>query len=402
MATENPIPAHRPAKVLHVARTLDPAYGGPVHWIEGVCHTLQAQGHSSETLTADDPQAAFVQNAPFPAHAVGAGRGNYGHHPGIATWIAQNHHRYHAVVLHAVWQHPALAAAQVLAKTQTPYFVMPHGMYDEYFHQKPSLTGLRKKVYWNLLFKSHAQKATGFIWTNQLEQNEAFPLYRLPEAKNHVIAFGPEAPPIVQNPRQILQETLPQIQGRPFLLFLGRVDPIKNLEALLQAHAQAPYPGPRPLLAIGGPAKPDYQAQLEALAAQCKITQDVAFLGLIKEPAKSAALAAAQAVCLVSHLESFGLSAVEALAQGTPVVVSDKVKMRPAVTVTGAGEITTTDPASIAPALARWATYPDQDRPALAQSTREYVLQKLSIQASAADLLKLIQSLPPKNLSHFQ
>jgi glycosyltransferase involved in cell wall biosynthesis len=99
-----------------------------------------------------------------------------------------------------------------------------------------------------------------------------------------------------------------------FLLFVGSLDPRKNLPRLLEAHARArrDHPG-TPDLVLAGPA-----GREERLAA----TPGVHLTGWLADEDLRALVAAARALVLPSLDEGFGLPVLEAFATGRPAVVS--------------------------------------------------------------------------------
>lgn len=108
----------------------------------------------------------------------------------------------------------------------------------------------------------------------------------------------------------------------PLALFVGRISPIKNLEMLLRAFAQARIPGAR--LALVGPMlEPDYAAHLRAVCSELALGDAVVFTGPLYGADKLAALAAADLFVLPSLFESFGNAAAEAVAAGLPVLLTD-------------------------------------------------------------------------------
>jgi rhamnosyl/mannosyltransferase len=101
----------------------------------------------------------------------------------------------------------------------------------------------------------------------------------------------------------------------PVVLFVGRLRYYKGLEYLLRA-----APDIRAKVLIGGTG-PDL-ARLQGIVRECGAEGRVAFLGDLPEEELVAHLHAADVFCMPSHLrsEAFGLSMVEALACGVPVV----------------------------------------------------------------------------------
>jgi glycosyltransferase involved in cell wall biosynthesis len=95
--------------------------------------------------------------------------------------------------------------------------------------------------------------------------------------------------------------------GRPYVLFVGTLEPFKNLPTLLAAHARA-FPQAETALVIAGNGPPS--------------DERVVALGVV-EPAELARwYRGARAVAVPSLYECFGLPLLEAMSCGTPVIAS--------------------------------------------------------------------------------
>jgi glycosyltransferase involved in cell wall biosynthesis len=106
---------------------------------------------------------------------------------------------------------------------------------------------------------------------------------------------------------------------RPYLLFVGTLEPRKNLDLLLRAFATACADDPDgPLLALAGPAGWGPELTLPPLAAD-----RIVRLGYLEEPDLRSVVAGARALVFPSRYEGFGLPPLEAFAAGVPVVASD-------------------------------------------------------------------------------
>ena len=113
----------------------------------------------------------------------------------------------------------------------------------------------------------------------------------------------------------------PEKTGPARILVLGRVHPVKNLELALSSLAALRKDRPEVTLQIAGPATDrDYLAKLQALADSLGLKDAVQWLGLVGPDEKARLLSQATVLWLCSHMESFGVVVVEALASGTPVV----------------------------------------------------------------------------------
>jgi rhamnosyl/mannosyltransferase len=108
--------------------------------------------------------------------------------------------------------------------------------------------------------------------------------------------------------------------GRLLVVFTGRLRYYKGVEYLLEAMALLPE---EVCLGIGGDG-PD-GARLREIAGRLGLGTRVRFLGTLTDEEQRRLLRAADIYCMPSHLrsEAFGLSQVEAMAMGLPVVGTD-------------------------------------------------------------------------------
>ena len=106
------------------------------------------------------------------------------------------------------------------------------------------------------------------------------------------------------------------------VLFVGRISPIKNLEALVRAFALVAASSGARLVLVGPELEPDYAARLRALIGELQLGARVVWAGELYERDKLSALAAAAVFVLPSTYESYGNAAAEAVAAGTPVLLT--------------------------------------------------------------------------------
>ena len=122
-----------------------------------------------------------------------------------------------------------------------------------------------------------------------------------------------------------------QSQSREFLgygeekniLFVGRLEPLKGLDVLFRAVAALEDLDNITLNVVGGDENSEEKARLQTLASRMKLTQNVRFIGSVRQDELPLHYNAADVCVLPSHYESFGLAALEAAACGRPVVASE-------------------------------------------------------------------------------
>jgi len=138
-----------------------------------------------------------------------------------------------------------------------------------------------------------------------------------------------------------------ELAGRPFVLFVGTLQPRKNLRRLLQAMALPAMSG-LDLVIAGG--RGWGGEDLEAAARDLGLGARARFLGYVSDETKAALLQGARALAMPSLHEGFGFPVLEAQMAGTPVVASNTSSL-PETAGDGAILVDPLDPAAIAAGL---------------------------------------------------
>ena len=113
--------------------------------------------------------------------------------------------------------------------------------------------------------------------------------------------------------------------GRPVMLYLGRITPLKGLHMLVRTLARMRSQLDHWLLVIAGPDEFNHTATLVDLIEQEKMEHWVRFVGPLYGQQKRDAFAAASFFVLPSYGEAFSLVVIEALGAGVPVLTTKRV-----------------------------------------------------------------------------
>jgi len=138
--------------------------------------------------------------------------------------------------------------------------------------------------------------------------------------------YFPNAKSIVEVPNYIDLPKRQIVDKKDQILFLGRINPIKNIDVLIEAYAQLPDKTQEKYkLVIAGEAKLDYERNylihLRQLIDRLNLT-NIEIVGGVYKVDKEKLLAESYCTVLPSKSENFGNVVLESLAQGTPVIVS--------------------------------------------------------------------------------
>ncbi len=107
------------------------------------------------------------------------------------------------------------------------------------------------------------------------------------------------------------------------ILYVGRIEPLKGIDILLRAVPLLECANDLRVIVVGGNPSGDTEMErLKTISEELGIRNSVTFTGPLPQAQLPAYYSAADIFALPSHTESFGLAALEAMACGTPVVVS--------------------------------------------------------------------------------
>lgn len=380
-------------RILRSIHSVNPALGGPIESVQQSSAVLAERGHEVDIVSLDAPNDSWVRDSPVRVHALGPGFGHYGYTPRFSSWIKEQHKKYDAVIVQGIWQYNSFGVWRALQGTQTPYFVFPHGMLDPWFKRAYPLKHLKKLLYWSLAECRILRDAAAVLFTSEEERRlarESFPFYRCGEV---VVNYGTAGPKTdLAGAEEEFFRAFPRLNGKQFLLFLGRLHEKKGCELLLEAFVAVRGSGridDSLDLVVAGPGMDQaYQNHLISMAGG---SQSVTFTGMLTGNQKWGALSAAEALVLPSHQENFGIAVVEALACGTPVLISNKVNISREISSDQAGYVENDDLAGTARLIERWVDTSLERRTALRKNARDSFLRRFEINRATDSLLEVLE-----------
>jgi glycosyltransferase involved in cell wall biosynthesis len=236
--------------------------------------------------------------------------------------------------------HPLLMPSRTAAQVVT--------VHDIHFLTHPERTSREVRRDYPPLARLHAQRADRIIVSSKFAAAQIRTAF---DVNNGKIAVCPAGVPAWAS----------DIEGGDpdgYLLFLGTLDARKNISGLLDAYGALLTRAPgAPRLLLAGAATDQSAPSLDRLSRP-PLAGRVEYLGFVDEQRRASLFRGARLLALPSFEEGFGLTALEAMAAGVPVVASARGSL-PEV-VGDAGLLVDPDDAdSIAAALARIAGDPE-------------------------------------------
>ena len=388
--------AERPrrTKVLQVIHSTNPESGGPIEALLRTSEVLMRGGHEVEVVSLESEENATTRGFTFPLVALGPGITRYGYNPKLASWIRQNADRFDAVLLHGLWNYSSFGAWRGLRKQSVPYFIYSHGMMDPWFRRQYPLKHLAKIVYWWLIEGRVLRDATGVLFTCEEERVSSRGVFRGHKYRECVLRLGTEDPDgNGEEETTAFLSAFPALRKKRFLLFLSRIHPKKGCDILLQAFAEVAVPTyPDIDLVMAGPDQVGWAQDLKSLASKLGIEDRVHWPGMLKGRVKWGAFRSAEAMILPSHQENFGFVVAEAMACSTPVLISNKVNIWREVDSSQGGLVEPDTLEGTQNLIRRFLALSCEERALMRRAARLGFLRHFNIEATAADLLQLIQA----------
>lgn len=221
-------------------------------------------------------------------------------------------------------------------------------VHDLGYRHFPSAHPLRQRLYLDLSTWFSARYAAAIAADSRACAADLTGFYGIAPEKITVVYPGPiPSAALVPGRAEAILGDL-GLAERAFVLFVGTLQPRKNLRRLLQAMALPDMAGLDVVVAGGrGWGGED----LEAVAREAGLGPRAHFLGYVSDETKAALLQGARALAMPSLHEGFGFPVLEAQMAGTPVVASNTSSL-PEAAGDGAILVDPLDPAAIAAGLA--------------------------------------------------
>lgn len=382
-------------KILHIIGSISPAAGGPTEAIRMIIR-YRPPGYEAEVVTLDSPDAPFLNDFPFPIHAMG-GRRKHWYSPKLIPWLIANRDRFDGVLVHGLWEFTGLAALLAIYGHR-PYMVFAHGMLDPYFKRRYPLKHIKKWFYWASVQYWVLRAADRVLFTTEIERDLATKSFWLWHWDPMVVSYG--ADPQLREIDTLLPafylrcaELHSGNEDKRLLLFLGRIDPKKGCDLLLEAFAAVAGRHPNLHLVMAGPDKAHWREQLQPIADQAGVGDRVHWPGMLLDNAKWGAFAACEAFILPSHQENFGIAVAEALACGRPVLISDQVNIAPEIEADGAGLVEPDTLKGTIRLLEKWLALDSDQRKAMQEQALTTFVKRYDMRRNSALILRTFERL---------
>jgi len=358
-------------RILNVTQSYSPffEFGGPPVKVRALAEGMARRGHQVSVLTPDWGLEQRLREMPKEAPARRSAYGRVREAGGVSVVYLPNWFHYRALswnlglgryvraelrnfnVVHIFGLYDLLGpgVAAECCRRKTPYVVEPIGMFV------PIVRNLwLKRMYHCLLGREMLAGASLVVATAEQERDELVS-GGIAQDKILLRRNGVDAPSVFP-PRDNFRRAMQIPADAKLVLFLGRLSQKKSPDLLLKAFANTTASGSqggrRTHLAFAGPDEAGMKSGLLQMAKNLGLSDRVHFSAPLGGDAKWEAYRDADIFVLPSQNENFGNTAAEAVAAGTPVIVTDQCGIAPLLKDV-AGVVVKHDEVELTSALAR-------------------------------------------------
>ncbi|MBI4050173.1 MAG: glycosyltransferase [Candidatus Doudnabacteria bacterium] len=357
-------------KILHLIPSYLPAQDspGPILAAHGLNRELVRRGHDLTVYTTGRDATRVIDGVKVYYFPLTFKRWYYS--GALHKALAEKVKNFDLVHISSVFLAVSTLGAHYAKKNHKPYVISCHG---SLMREPLQYHSLKKKLYLALAEKRNLADAAAIHFTSAKEKEEYLAL-GFP-AKNAVV---------VSNCLDIEQSQGERARrdGKKIILFLGRISPGKGLEVLVEAFSAIVKQIPEAVLLIAGPDHKHYKQNIQFLISNFHLEDKILFTGMLSGQDKLAALERADVLVLPSDSESFGMAALEAMAVGVPVILTDGVGIAGEVAEAGAGLVVGKEVKLVAAAILRIFNNPDLARN-MGRWGRELVSREFSCSKAA-------------------
>ncbi len=335
-------------RILNVTQSYAPffEFGGPPVKVRALAEGLARKGHEVTVLTAEWgldrrlrswPNEPAAEPGPFGRRRKVNGvsaiyLANWLHYraaswnPALGRYLRARLQAFDVVHIFGLYDLLGPRVAAACRKRKIPYVVEPIGMFV------PIVRNIRlKRIYHRYWGREMFAGADAIVATAEQERDELI-AGGLSGEKIILRRNGVEVPATLPERGQFRRD-LKIPQDAQLILFLGRLSQKKSPDLLLKAFAGLGSAGATWRsalhLAFAGPDESGMKARLQQMATQLAVFDRVHFSQPLEGEAKWTAYRDADIFVLPSQNENFGNSAAEAVATGTPVIVTEQCGIAP-------------------------------------------------------------------------
>lgn len=254
-------------------------------------------------------------------------------------WLIKNLQTFDIIHIHGLYRFPVTFSAILARIKGKKYIIRPHGSLDPFLYKQSKYNIFIKRIHEFLFDKPNLNNASAIHYTSESEKTLAE--FMNLKSKCFVIPIGLSLNKYRDlNKYGEFRTKIGIPLNIPLILFLGRINFKKGLDLLLKAFSIYIIKNPSTILTIVGPDNDGYLKNVKNWIFEYNIQKNVIYLDHLEEIEVIKAYRDSNLFVLTSYSENFGMTVIEAMACGTPVLISDKVNIWREIKDSGGGFVT--------------------------------------------------------------
>lgn len=386
-------------KILHIVPSYIPAYryGGPIESVHSLNAGLVKNG-AEVTVYTTNIDGSNDLNVPVGTSVMIDGvRVFYFKSSFPRAWfysrdlrkaLAQNGRQFDIFHITSIFLAASTLGAYYAKNFKKPYIISPRGslmkspLFSENIFKK-----LKKRIYNALIEKRNLRGAAAIHFTVPTEEEE-YIKGEFPMKKSIILPNIVKLEKIAGNfPSGYFRKKFNISDDKKIVIYLGRLSWIKGFDTLIPAFKAVVKKHPEAILVIAGGDDKGYKKNVQLLITNYQLQDGVIFTGMLTGADKIAAYQDSDVFVLPSYSESFGMSIVEAMAAGLPVVVSKGVGISAYIKQVKAGIVVEKNEVELSGAILKILNNSDLAKK-MGEAGRELIKNEFSSEKIAEKFLK--------------
>lgn len=330
-------------KALHVIPSISSRRGGPSKAVIELVHELKDFGVEGYVITTtdngiyrelDSSENRWINynNVPVMVFSCVNSRFRFVREylisPRLLIWLFRNARDFDVIHFHAVFSFPTTIGMMVARYRKVPYIVRTIGQLNEWCL---SQSRLKKKIMLSIVEKSNLEKAVCVHVTSEIERMDIIKA----KIRNKTFMLGLGVSCV--NDKYDAKDRNNEIHHQTNFLFLSRIHPKKRLDILIKSLSEVV--AREWFLDIAGEGENKYVSSLKDYAETLGVADNICWHGHVTGITKEELIRRSDWFVLPSTNENFCIAAIEAMANGLPVIISSEVGIAPYVEKYSAGYV---------------------------------------------------------------
>ena len=319
--------------VLHIIPFYSDLFGGPTMMVKELSNHFHQKGLSIDVISTnvntskhEFPLNTWIEDSLHGRVQIFNSPTRYTYYtsPSMARWLWKHLKDYDLVHCHCPFSFPVIWGSFLSSLFGVPFIISPHGNFNPW---AVDYKGLKKQRFLTFGGRRLYSKASCIHILSETARTSIQELGI--SAPMRLIPNGIEAAPAsdADTPVSLFHEHF-QSEGKFTFSFLGRLDPQKGLERLIEAFGLLYEKHPNELqLILAGPDLINYRENIAHYLKTFNCEDGVVLPGMVREKVKTALLQHSDVFCFTSHSEGNSIALLEAMSFGKPCIVSEECNM---------------------------------------------------------------------------